>query len=228
MEQHNDLTRYSQIPKTDENPYQWAQTQEVAAAENQIEQTKLLHLTNSQNIKIAEVKLFGASGSEENPSPLSVWHGYAAIPATAAWQMERGMIKNPNELDLARTSQLVKVINTYRRLIKNTNDLLETYPKDLTEINKFFPEKIESLHATYTKNVENLDYLRSREIHFKRLLIDIKKNLVEDIYPKKLAESISELLHQLDSPVSDITIEMPNVAKCRGLMPPGRGQNLWE
>jgi hypothetical protein len=211
MEQYNDLTRYSQTPKTDENPYLWAQSQEVGDVKNIIEQIKLSHLTHAQNIKLAEVKLFGATGSEENPSPLSIWHGYAQIPETAAWQIERKMISNPNELDLARTSHLVKVINTYRRLIKESNELLNTFPKSMEEVTKFFPEEAARLFAIHKIDTEHASYLRERETHFKRLLIDIKKNIAENIYPEKVAEPIRDLLKQLDAPISEITVEMPRV-----------------
>jgi len=211
MDQSPDFTRYVKLPNNGENPYQWAQTQEVGDAKNLIEQVKLLHSTQIQNIQNAEVKLFGADGAEDHPSPLSIWHGYAELPATAEWQLKRGMISDLNELDLARTSQLVKVINTYRRLAKTAIEISESYPKDLTEISKFFPEEIASLQKIHAANAKKLEYLREREMHFKRLLIDIRKNLAEGKYPAKLSEPIGFLLKQLESPISDTTVEMPYI-----------------
>jgi hypothetical protein len=206
-----DLTQYAKTPQNDENPYQWAQTREVLDVKNKIEQIKLLHLANIQNIQQAEIKLFGASGSEENPSPLSVWHGYAQIPATAEWQMSRKMINNPKDLDLGKASRLVTVINTYRRLIQESEALINSFPKDLTEIKRFFPDEINNILAIQKQDVEKMNSLLAREMHFKRLLIDIKKNYDERGYSEKIAEPIGNLLKQVEAPISEHTSKVPHV-----------------
>lgn len=211
MEQYSDFTRYSQLPKTDENPYLWAQSQEVSDAKNTIEQIKLSYLTTLQNIQHAENKLFGAVGSEENPSPLSVWYGYKQIPETAAWQLERKIISNPNELDLARTVKAVTAINTYRRLIQEAINLIDTFPKNLEQINKFFPEETKKIQSILENTTEKLSHLRSREQHFKELIADIKTGLASGAYSAKLAEPIGVLLKQIDAPISDITVKVPHI-----------------
>lgn len=210
-----ELTCYSQTPKDGENPHLWAQSEEVAEAQNIIEQTNLLYLSLTQDIQHGEAKLFGATGSEENPASLSIWSGYANIPATAAWQLERKMISNPNELDIAKVSRLVSVISIYRELIQKTQDFLENFPKDLKKIEKFFPEKVVQVTAIKTTAHEKLRYLQHQEMHFKRLLIDIKKNLASGVYPEKLSQPIDLLLKQIESPLSNITTKNPHVPQDR-------------
>lgn len=210
MNYSSDLTQYNKTPQNEENPYLWAQTSEVLDVKNKIEQIKLLHLANTQNIQQAEVKLFGATGSEENPSPLSVWHGYAQIPETIAWQMERKIIDNPRELDVARASRLVFAINTYRRLIQETNALINS-PTNIDQIAKFFPDEAENILAIQKQEMQKLTELQNREMHFKRLMIDIRKNFIEGKYSKKITEQIGNLLKQLEAPLSETTSKVPHI-----------------
>lgn len=210
-----DLTRYLQTPKDGENSHLWAQSEEVAEAQNIIEQTNLSYLSLTQDIKHGEAKLFGATGSEENPAPLSIWSGYANIPATAAWQLERKMISNPNELDIAKISRLVSVILTYHKLIQETQNFLENFPKDLKKIEKFFPEKVAQVTAINAAAHEKILYLQHQEMHFKRFVIDIKNNLASGVYPEKLSQPIGLLLKQIESPPSNITTKNPHVPQDR-------------
>ncbi len=215
MDYSPDITQYAKTPRNEENPYQWAQTQEILDVKNKIEQIKLLHLANIQNVQQAEVKLFGALGSENNPSPLSVWYGYDQIPATAEWQMSRKMIDSPADLDLARTSRLVTTINTYRRLIQEYENVVSAFPKDLTQITKFFPDEAKNILAIQKKDTEKLSDLRAREMHFKRLLLDIRKNFAEGKYSEKITTPIGNLLKQLETPISDITSKVPHIVQER-------------
>ncbi len=201
------LTYENNSHDTSENPYQWAQAEEVGALKNKIEQLRLMHGSLEQKIATTKVKIYGSKLDENNPVPLSLWHGYDKTVETAAWQKERGMIKNENELDRGRVSTLVEVLKLYRHLHADAELLISLYPDDGDEIKKFLPTDAEKLVIQKNEDIKLMADIARQELKFQGMLREFRINLAQEVYNPRVAEFIRSKLAELEQPISDKTIE---------------------